>query len=250
MPPSFSSWEWALLGLGAFAVGLAKTGVPGLSILFVAVFANVLPARESTGVVLPLLILGDVFAAASYRKNLVWSHLWRLFPWAVAGIIAGWFALGQLSDAWTARAIGLILLAMLIFHFTRQRPATATPSAAPRASPAIAATTGLLAGFATLVANAAGPVMTVYLLAMRLPKLEFLGTGAVFFLLINWFKVPFMVNLGLINGSSLTLNLWLAPGVIAGALVGRVVAQRLAQRSFEHLALALAGLAALRLLTH
>ncbi len=247
--PVFSAGEWILLGIGAFAIGLAKTGVPGLGILFVAIFANVLPARESTGVVLPMLILGDIFAATSYRKNLVWSHLWRLSPWAAAGILAGWFALGSLSDAWTARAIGLILLAMLIFHFVRKRQAIAAPSAAPRASPATAAAAGLLAGFSTLVANAAGPVMTVYLLAMRLPKLEFLGTGAVFFLLINWFKVPFMVNLGLINGPSLVLNLWLAPIVIAGALVGRVVARRIAQQSFENIALALAGLAALRLLT-
>jgi len=112
----------------------------------------------------------------------------------------------------------------------------------------VAAGTGLLAGFTTLVANAAGSVMTLYLLAMRLPKMGFLGTNAVFFLLLNWFKVPFMVNLDLINSESLWLNLKLAPAVIAGGLLGRVAAARMNQRLFEAIALALTAVAAVKLL--
>ena len=107
---------------------------------------------------------------------------------------------------------------------------------------------GIFAGLTTMMANAAGPVMTLYLLAMRLPKLEFLGTGAAFFLLINWIKVPFIAQLGLINASSLTLNLYLLPAVAVGALLGRPVVQRVNQRIFENAALALAAVAALRLL--
>jgi uncharacterized membrane protein YfcA len=240
----FTVWQWTVLTLGGLAVGLSKTGVPGLGILFVALFANVLPARASTGVVLPLLIFGDLLALASYRHNLVWSHLWRLFPSAAAGVVLGWWALGRLSDAWTARTIGAVLLLMLALHLWRRRTET-TPAAPSRGT---AAGAGLLAGFTTLVANAAGPVMTIYLLAMRLPKLEFLGTGAVFFFLINWFKVPFMVNLGLINRSSLTLNVWLAPAVLVGAWVGRMIAARIDQKAFEGVSLALAALAAMKLL--
>ncbi len=112
----------------------------------------------------------------------------------------------------------------------------------------VAAGTGLLAGFTTLVANAAGSVMTIYLLAMRLPKLGFLGTNAVFFLLLNWFKVPFMVNLGLINHDSLWLNLKLAPVVVAGCLLGRYAAARMNQKIFENTAVGLTGLAATKLL--
>jgi uncharacterized protein len=107
---------------------------------------------------------------------------------------------------------------------------------------------GLFAGFTTMIANAAGPVMTLYLLAMRLPKLEFLGTGAAFFLVINWIKVPFAVQLGIINPASLTLNLWLLPAVAIGALLGRPVVERVNQRVFEDLALALAAVATVRLL--
>lgn len=243
----FEPWQWAILILGAVCVGLSKTGVPGLSVLFVAAFANILPARAATGVVLPMLIIGDLFAAGSYRQHLVWSHLWRLFPWTITGVALGWFALGKINDLWSSQLIGLILLGMLGFHLWRKKTSgneeTRTP--APWWS---AAMTGTLAGFCTMVANAAGPVMSLYLLAMRLPKLEFMGTAAVFFLLLNWLKVPFMLNLGMINATSFQLNLWLAPAVVLGALTGRWLAGKISQRWFETTTLALTALAAGKLL--
>ena len=106
----------------------------------------------------------------------------------------------------------------------------------------------MLAGFTTLVANAAGPLMVIYLLAMRLPKMEYMGTGAVFFMLMNWFKVPFMVKLGLINAASFALNLWLAPAVFAGAWLGRIILRKMNQRLFENLALGLSAAAGFKLL--
>lgn len=246
----FEPWQWALLFLGAICVGLSKTGVPGLSVLFVAAFANILSARAATGVVLPMLIMGDIFAVTSYRKHLVWSHLWRLFPWTILGVLLGWLALGHINDLWTARLIGLILLGMLGFHLWWKRPLVAAQNQAAlaRAPWWLAALTGTLAGFCTMVANAAGPVMSLYLLAMHLPKLEFMGTAAVFFLLLNWFKVPFMANLGMINATSLQLNLWLAPAVVLGALTGRWLANKISQRWFETVTLALTVAAAGKLL--
>lgn len=246
----FEPWQWALLILGSLCVGLSKTGVPGLSVLFVAAFANILSARAATGVVLPMLIIGDLFAVGSYRKHLVWSHLWRLFPWTILGVLLGWFALGKINDLWSARLIGLILLGMLGFHLWWKRTAGSAKNQNNLALAPwwLAALTGTLAGFCTMVANAAGPVMSIYLLAMRLPKLEFMGTGAIFFLLLNWLKVPFMVNLGMINATSLQLNLWLAPAVVLGALAGRWLAGKISQRWFETITLILTVLAAGKLL--
>ena len=243
---SLEPWQWALLLLGALSVGLAKTGVPGLSVLFVAAFANILSARAATGVVLPLLIMGDLFAVGSYRKHLVWSHLWPLFPWTILGVLMGWLALGKINDVWSARLIGLILLSMLGFHLWWKRPSVAAKhqKILTEAPWWLATLAGTLAGFCTMVANAAGPVMSLYLLAMRLPKLEFMGTAAVFFLLLNWFKFPFMLNLGMINASSLKLNLWLAPAVVLGALTGRWLAGKISQRWFEYSTLILTALAA------
>jgi uncharacterized membrane protein YfcA len=243
----FEPWQWALLISGAFCVGLAKTGLPGIGVLFVALFSNAMPARAATGVVLPLLIVGDILATITYRRHLAWTQLWRLFPWTIAGVVSGWLAMGKLDDRWTARLIGVILLLMLAVHLGRKlRPAEAEP--ARNSHSPVAAGTGLLAGFCTLVANSAGPIMNIYLLAMRLPKLDFMGTGAAFFLLLNWFKVPFMVNLGLVTPASLTLNLWLVPAVIAGALAGRWLLGRINQKWFEIITVALTAAAAAKLL--
>jgi uncharacterized membrane protein YfcA len=105
----------------------------------------------------------------------------------------------------------------------------------------------VLAGFTTIVSNAAGPLMVIYLLAMRLPKMEYMGTGAVFFLLLNLFKIPFMIALGLITQGSLTLNLVLAPAVIIGSVLGRWLLGWINQRMFENIALALTLVAAARM---
>ena len=245
---SFEPWQWVLLIAGALVVGLAKTGIAGLGILFVALLANAMPARQATGAILPMLILGDVFAVLIYRQHVEWRHLWKLFPWTGAGVVLGWLALGRINDGQTTRLIGGILAFLIVVHYWRKSRQAPDVNAVAPAPLWVAAGTGLLAGFTTLVANAAGSVMTIYLLAMRMSKLGFLGTNAVFFMLLNWFKVPFMVNLGLINRESLGLNLRLAPAVVAGCLIGRFAAARMNQRVFEATALALTAVAAVKLL--
>ena len=107
---------------------------------------------------------------------------------------------------------------------------------------------GALAGVTTMLANAAGPVMTIYLLAARLAKYEFMGTSAWFYCLINLIKLPFSYSLGLINLSSLGFNLTLLPGVALGALVGQWLLKIVPQLWFERLLLASAALAAVRLI--
>jgi len=243
----FEPWQWVLLVLGAITAGFSKTGIPGTSIFFVAVFANLMPARQASGLVLPLLIFADLFAYFVYRKNLEWARVGRLLPWAVGGVVIGWAVLGQVNDAQTARIVGVVIAVMLALHLWRKWRGTAE-EAATHAPAWFGPFSGLMAGFATMVANAAGPVMTLYLLAMRLPKLEFLGTGAAFFLIINWIKVPFSAQLGLLNAPSLTLNLWLLPAVALGALAGPWVVKRVNQAAFENVALLLTSLAVIKLL--
>jgi uncharacterized membrane protein YfcA len=168
---SFEPWQWGLLLGGAFVAGLSKTGVTGLSILFVGLIAVIMPARQSTGVILPMLILGDVFGVLLYRRHVEWRHLVKLFPWTAAGVVLGWLALGQIDDRQTRRLIGGILALLVAVHFWRKSWQSPGEDSIALAPPWVAAGTGLLAGFTTLVANAAGSVMTLYLLAMRLPKL-------------------------------------------------------------------------------
>lgn len=247
---TFAAWQWVGLAAGAALVGLSKSGIPGIGILAIAVFTNLLPAKAATGLVLPLLIVGDVVAVATYRQHTQWRHVLRLFPWTAAGVVAGTFALGAMDDNQARFLIGVILFVMLGLHVWRDRKSRAAKLEQTVEQHAVwfAPFTGVMAGFTTQVANAAGPVMIIYLLAMRLPKLEFLGTAAVFFMVLNWFKVPFMVHLDMITAESVIVNLWLAPAVIAGSLLGRAVAMRLPQRLFEQIALVLTLVAAGKLL--
>lgn len=238
-------WQWALGAFGAFLVGISKTGIPGLGILSVAIFALVFPARESVGLVLVILICGDIVAVSSYRRDASWPHLWRLFPWAAAGVVAGYFALGRVDDVQMRHLIGVILLSLVVFQYIRSRRPAQYDSEAQPTRPWLAPITGITAGFTTMVANAAGPVMVLYLLWMRLPKIVFVGTAAWYFLVLNLFKTPFSASLGLINAASLGVALLLGPFAIVGALVGRPVVERLNQRLFELLALALTFVAAL-----
>ncbi len=238
-------WQWVLAVIAALAIGVSKTGIGGVAMLAVVIFAQLLPAKQSSGVVLPMLVLADVVAVLSYRRHAQWEYLWKLFPWTAAGIVAGYFALGHIDDHQTKVLIGGIVLGMLGLHLWRRRHATTEE---PEHAWWFAPVMGLLAGFTTLVANAAGPLMAIYLLAMRLPKLAYVGTGAVYFMLMNWFKVPFMVKLDLINGPSLWLNLWLAPAVLVGTLLGKKILAGIDQRKFENLALILAALAGVKLL--
>ncbi len=242
-----TAWQWALLSLGAFFTGLSKTGIAGLGVLSVALFANALPARASTGTLLPLLLCADLFGLAFFRKHASWPQLGKLFPWVILGVVAGYFALGKINGAQMQRLIGGILLGMAALHVWHKRQSDRLVDHLPHAW-WLAALPGVLAGFTTMVANAAGPVMSIYLLAVGLPKLVFIGTGAWFFMLVNSFKVPFSVNLGLITAGSLRMDAVLLMPMIPGALLGPVILRRINQGWFEAMVLALTVLASLRLL--
>lgn len=242
-------WQWTLLAIGAMSVGMGKNGLPGLGTLFIAIFASVLPTKQATGMVLPLLVFGDCIAVATYRRHTQWSQLVRLFPWAGAGVVGGYFALDHIDNSQARVLVGATILLLLGLHlWSRSRAHALIEQWKEKGPPMpLVAGTGVVAGFTTLIANAAGPLMALYLLALRLPKLEYLGTTAVYFLLLNLFKVPFMVDLGLIDMPSFTVNLILAPAVGVGALAGRWLAHRINQRWFEGITLALTAVAGIKL---
>jgi len=99
-----------------------------------------------------------------------------------------------------------------------------------------------------MMANAAGPVMIIYLLAIRLPKVEFVGTGAWFFFVVNWLKVPFSATLDLMTTETVKLNLIMLPFIAAGAITGILVLKRIPQKTFKVVVQVLAAAAAIKLL--
>ncbi|GAA1996024.1 sulfite exporter TauE/SafE family protein [Microbacterium ulmi] len=231
--PDLAWFAWVLLGIASIVVGLSKTAVPGAGTIAVAIFAAVLPARRSTGTILLLLIVADLFAVTMYRRSANWRALVRLAPAVVAGVLLGVWFLAFAQDEWVKRVIGIILLGVIAVTLLRRRLQGLVTDAEPHRL--AAATYGTLGGFTTMVANAAGPVMSMYFLAARFPVKEFLGTVAWFFALVNVSKVPFSLGLGLITVPGLLIDAVLVPLVVAGALAGRWLAGRLPQHLFERL---------------
>lgn len=252
--------EWAVLAVAALTVGFAKTAISGAGAVTVVLFAWVLPARESTGVVLPVLIVGDLLAVIIYRRHADWGMLWRLFPWVAVGTVLGAVFVAYADDELMRIAIGVTLLVLSAGQLLRRPPAQgptdqSTSESTPGPGTAtgrrvLAAGAGVLAGVATMVANAAGAVTSLYFLLSGLPILRFLGTGAWFYLVVNLFKVPFSVGLGLLTWDALLLDLSLVPAVVAGAVAGVVVIKRIDQRRFEQATLTLVVVAAVLLLVN
>jgi uncharacterized protein len=223
-------------------VGVAKAGITGLSILSIALFTHVFPSsKQASGLILPLLIFGDFVAVFAYRKHTQWRFLWRLFPWTALGVFLGYLTMGRISDHTAKVMIGIIILILALMSFGRRYLPGQRAESGLQIHWAIAALIGMVAGFITLIANAAGPLMAIYFVAMRLPKMEYVGTAAVFFMLLNLFKVPFMVDLGLITTTSFGFNLALAPAVVIGAFSGRWLLMRVNQDLFEKLVLGLSA---------
>lgn len=247
-----TAWSWVILAVGAVVVGLSKAALPGGGTLAVALFAAVLPARNSTGTLLVLLIVGDVFAILAYRRSADWALLRRLVPPVLVGIVLGSVFLAVSGDAVVRRVIAIILLALIAVTLVRRYGpggAAGDPGPVSPGRQRLEATAyGALGGFTTMVANAGGPVMSMYFLAMRLGVWAFLGTSAWFFFAVNLVKVPFSVGLGLITAESLLIDAVLAPLVIVGAFAGRKVASHMDQKLFERLVIALTLVSALNLL--
>jgi len=241
-------WQWVLLAFCAFVVGISKTGIPGLGILPVPLMALVLPAKASVGVLLPILIFADIFSAGYYRRHAQWVHIVRLMPWTMLGIVAGFFAMDKISDTQLKPVIGVIVLVMLCLKVINDQRKTEDVETNAYRKHAFVAVLGFIAGVTTMMANAAGPVMIIYLLAAGLPKTEFVGTSAWFFFIVNWLKVPFSAKLSLITAESLKLDVTLFPFVVAGAIAGILLLKVIPQKVFRVLVLVLATAAALKLI--
>src|SRR5690349_21172879 len=158
--PSLSAAQWALAVAGALGMGISKAGFPGMSLVHVVVFALVFGARNSTGIILPMLIAADVLAVRAFQQHARWIYIRRMLPASVVGIVIGFALMGRLSDAAFSPLIGsvvLVLTALQVGRMARPDLLAGVPH-----SQAFAWTMGLLAGITTMLANAAGPVVTLY----------------------------------------------------------------------------------------
>jgi uncharacterized membrane protein YfcA len=244
--PHFSVLGWMAVAGGAFAIGLNKGGLTGLGILPVLLFAVVFQARQSTGYVLPLLIAGDICAVVAYRRVVSWPVFWNLLPAGTAGVVLGFLLMGAIPDRVFGPLIGWIILGLITLQFVRGTVGEKLDRFF--LSRGFGIGMGVLAGVTTMIANAAGPVASLYFVSVRLPKWNLIGTAAWFFFVINLWKIPFSTVLGLTNTASLSFAVVLAPMVVLGFFAGRASAAIMPEKVFERFVLACTALGALRLI--
>lgn len=229
-------WQYVLIVFSAFLVGLGKGGLPGVGNLTVVLMALALPAKASVGILLPILISADIIAVLVYRRHAEWRYIWNLAPWMLTGIVIGYFVFSKVDDAQVRFIIGFILLSMTGLHFYRKRARRNAPEGDTLSKhPVFIGSTGMVGGFATMVANAAGPVAALYFIASGLTKYAYIGTAAWFFLLVNIFKVPFMINLEIISFASLRFSANFMLFSVLGAAIAPFIVRHINQKVFEFL---------------
>lgn len=223
----------ALMALGGVLIGFSKTSFGGLGAVASAVYALSMPARASTAAVLLLLLIGDAVALISYGRHVRWRVLGQLLPAVLPGLLVGAVFIRFVDDTWMRRSIGAVLLVMVAVHLVRARLVPHGGQERSRPNWVAAAGAGLTAGFTTMVANAAAPVMSLYLLSQGFDKRRFLATNAWFFATVNLCKVPFAASVGLFGPLVFGVALVMMPAVLAGTAAGRLIITHVSQRQFE-----------------
>jgi len=235
-----TSWLFALAAV--FIAGLSKTAFPGISVLGIVLLAFAFPGKEleTPGLLLPLLLVGDLFAVGFYKKHTDWKTLRRLFPPVGVGLLAGWLLLQKFDNdnQLYKLVLGVMLLSLICLDIVRKQFGDGS---IPK-SYYFALLIGFLAGIATTLANAAGPIMAVYLLAIGSSKEKFMGCAAWFFFIVNMLKVPIYIQQDILTWESLRLDLYILPGLLLGAICGRPLLKIVSQRVFNTVIMTLAAL--------
>jgi len=223
-------------------MGISKSGIKGLAVLIVTGLALIYGAKESTGILMPLLICGDILAVIYYKRYVKWVYLIKLLPWMVAGVLVG-VVLGKdlPEDFFKSGMAVIILISVAMMYYWERKKDRKVPT-----HWSFAALMGIMAGFTTMVGNLAGAFSNIYFLAIKLPKNEFIGTAAWLFFIINLFKVPFHIwSWGTINLASFQISLSLIPAVIMGFMLGVSIVKKIKNDRYRQLILLLTGLGGL-----
>ncbi len=240
-----STTAWALAFTAALVIGLSKAGIKGIAIVNVTLMALAFEAKESTGLVVPLLVFGDIFAVIYYNRHTQWSYIIRFLPWMIFGILLGVFIGNDLDERTFKIGMAIIILgSVAMMYWWDRRKSKAVPT-----HWAFSGFVGTIAGITTMIGNLGGAFSNIYFLAMRLPKNQFIGTAAWLFLIINVLKLPLHIFVwGTITTDTLIFNLKLIPGIISGIILGIRLVKFIKDDFYRKMILVLTALGALLIL--
>lgn len=232
-----------ILGIiAATIIGISKGGIKGISVLAVTLMALAYGAKNSTGIILPMLIVGDILAVIYFKKHTKWKYLVYFLPFMLIGVLIATVIGKNLSEPVFKKWMAFIILGSVIFMWFSE-------SSSKRIVPEnriFGSTVGLMAGFTTMIGNLAGPFANLFFLSTKIPKKEFLGTSAWVFFIVNNFKVPFHIfSWETINWDSLKINLNLIPFIIIGFIVGVKIVDYFSEKFFRQFILIVTAIGAI-----
>ncbi|MDX5584167.1 MAG: sulfite exporter TauE/SafE family protein [Aureibaculum sp.] len=242
---NLSTFQWISVFMAVFLLGLSKSGIKGIGILIVVILAFVFGEKASTGILLPMLIVADIFAVIYYHRHAQWKYIKKLMPWMIIGVLLGVWIGNDISEGIFKKLMAIIIIgSVLILFYSENRKSSKIPT-----SRIFSGSAGLLAGFTTMIGNLAGPIANIYFLAIRLPKNEFIGTAAWLFFIINIFKLPFHLFVWkTVSVDTLVLNSILVPALILGFFMGVSLVKLISNLHYRRFILAVTAIGALVLL--
>jgi len=238
-------YQWGTVAFAAFLLGISKAGLKGISVVIVTLLALIYGSKASTGILMPLLVVADIFAVIYYRRSVQWNHVYKLLPWMAIGVILGsWAGKDLPEDIFKQGMAIIILLTVLMMWWWDRQEEVKVPN-----NWWFSTLMGLAAGFTTMIGNLAGAFANLYFLAMRLPKNEFIGTAAWLFFFVNLFKVPFHIYWWeTINWETIRVDLYLVPTLVLGLLIGVRLIKLIKDTFYRKMILILTAIGALIIL--
>ena len=229
----------------AFVIGVSKSGIKGIAIIIVTLMALAFGAKRSTGLIVPMLIVGDIFAVTYYNRHTQWKYIVRFLPWMMLGVLIGVLIGKDLPEKTFKLGMAYIILgSVVMMYWWDRRPSKTVPT-----HWAFAGFMGVMAGITTMIGNLAGAFSNIFFLAMRLPKNQFIGTAAWLFLFINLFKLPFHIFVWeTITPETLVINLKLLPGIVLGLIAGVKLVKVIQEDFYRKMILVLTALGAVLIL--
>ena len=240
-----TNFDWLLAFIGAILLGIGKAGLKGIGVVIVTLMAIVFGGKQSTGVLIPMMVIADVFAVIYYHRHTQWKYLIKLLPTMVIGVLIGVWLGNDISDVVFKQLMAVLILGIVLVMIYMDRKKTNEIPTSKIFSNSI----GLLSGFTSMIGNLAGSFSNIYFLAMRLPKNEFIGTAAWLFFIINVFKLPFHIFVWkTVSPESLIINLFLVPGIIFGFYVGIKLVKLINNEIYRKFILIVTGVGAIVIL--
>jgi uncharacterized protein len=234
------------VGLACFLTGLSKGGLGGgIGFLMTPMLTMVMPLNKAVGIMLPILILADVFTIAAYWKKWELGRIWILLAGGLVGVTLATYVLVNVSADMLKKGLALLVLLFLIYRMFEKR---IMASLTYQVHPWHGLLAGSTAGFASTLAHAGGPPITIYMLLQRLEPVVFIATTSLFFALLNWIKVPYYYFGGMFDFPLQLRLIWLMPLAPFGVWVGRQIVKRVNKVLFERIIISLLAISVILLI--